>query len=85
MPTAFVDRYMPYANEEAVKVYLYLLCHFNDASLTIENVAKTFGITNAKVDKVLKYWNDQGVIAYSDADDCACEPCLRRQEQRTCC
>lgn len=69
VPTAFVDRYMPYANEEAVKVYLYLLCHFNDASLTIENVAKTFGITNTKVDKVLKYWNDQGVISYSDTDD----------------
>lgn len=68
VPTAFVDRYMSSADEVAVKVYLYLLCHFDDANLTLENIAVSLGITDAKVTKALKYWHEQSVINFADAD-----------------
>lgn len=69
VPTAFVDRYMASADERAVKVYLYLLCHFNDADLTLESVAGALGTTSEKVVKALKYWNEEAVVLYSDSDD----------------
>ncbi len=68
VPTAFVDRYMPSADELAVKVYLYLLCHLNDANLTVENTAVSLGVTDEKVIKALKYWHEQSVITFEDAD-----------------
>ncbi len=72
VPTVFVDRYMPNADEVSVKVYLYLLCHLNDANLTIENTAVSLGVTDAKVIKALKYWHEQSVINFDDADGACC-------------
>ncbi len=72
VPTAFVDRYMPAADENSVKVYLYLLCHLNDANLSVENTASSLGLTDAKVLKALKYWHEQSVINFDDADGVCC-------------
>lgn len=72
VPTAFVDRYMVSADEEAIKVYLYLLCHFNDADLTMESVSKCLGLTDAEVVKALNYWNSVSVISFENTDSSCC-------------
>ncbi len=72
VPTVFVDRYMPSADEGAIKVYLYLLCHYNDANLTLESVADGLGMTDAKVTKALKYWHGESVLNFADADGSCC-------------
>jgi len=40
VPKVFVDRYMPLADEKAIKVYLYLLCHLNDGDTSFETVSQ---------------------------------------------
>lgn len=72
VPTAFVDRYMASADEKAIKVYLYLLCHFNDADLTLESVSAGLGIDEADVIKALGYWNGVSVISFEDAGGSFC-------------
>lgn len=67
VPVAFVDRYMAFADDGAVKVYLYLLCHLNDAELTVENVAKALHMTDAQVTDALSYWHKRSVISLSDS------------------
>ncbi len=69
VPVAFVNRYMAAADEAAVKVYLYLLCHFDDDELTSEIIAKALRITPSKVEASLKYWNGESVIRYDKGDE----------------
>lgn len=58
VPNLFLDRYMPEANGEYVKIYLYLLrCLKSDTKeLSIELIANTFENTENDVRRALKYW-----------------------------
>ncbi len=58
VPNLFLDRYMPEANGEYVKIYLYLLrCLKSDTKeLSIELIANTFENTESDVRRALKYW-----------------------------
>lgn len=58
VPNLFLDRYMPEANGEYVKIYLYLLrCLKSDTKeLSIELIANKFENTESDVRRALKYW-----------------------------
>ena len=61
----FIDKYMPQANGEFVKVYLYLLrCVGNQLQgLSVSSLADTFNQTEADVMRALRYWNKIGVVS----------------------
>lgn len=66
VPRIFVDRYMPEADEKSIKVYLYLLCHLNDGDVSVETITNHLGFTEKEISGALKYWNDKGILKFSD-------------------
>lgn len=60
----FLDNYMPAANGEYVKVYLYLLrCLENGGpELTISLIADTFDHTESDVQRALRYWEKMKLL-----------------------
>lgn len=58
VPNLFLDNYMPEANGEYVKIYLYLLrCLKSDTQeLSIELIANKFENTESDVRRALQYW-----------------------------
>ncbi len=58
VPNYFIDAYMPHANGEYVKVYLYLLRCMSDASMTfsVSDAADKFEHTEKDILRALKYW-----------------------------
>lgn len=67
----FLDKYMPKANGEFVKVYLYLLrcSSANNTDLSICKIADTFNHTEKDVIRAIKYWEQEGLISVSYAPD----------------
>lgn len=63
----FLDTYMPSANGEFVKVYLYLLrCStMSDPELSLCRIADTFNHTEKDIIRALKYWEQMGLISLS--------------------
>ncbi|MGI6012264.1 MAG: DnaD domain protein [Ruminococcus sp.] len=60
----FLDEYMPKANGEFVKIYLYLLraVNISGGSLTLSSIADTFDCTENDVERALRYWSKQHLI-----------------------
>lgn len=60
----FLDKYMPKANGEYVKVYLYILrCStMADAILSIDSIASSLELTESDVTRALKYWDQTGIL-----------------------
>ena len=60
----FVDQYMPKANGEFVKVYLYLLRATGSGAgiATISEIADHFSHTEADIIRALKYWASEGIL-----------------------
>ena len=60
----FLDKYMPRANGEYVKVYLYILrCStMSDAILSVDSIASSLELTEADVTRALKYWDQTGIL-----------------------
>ena len=53
----FIDQYMPKANGEFVKLYLYLLrCADTERELTLSSIADVFDHTEKDVKRALAYW-----------------------------
>ena len=77
----FIDRYMPQANGEYVKVYLLLLRHLNTPSgtLTISKIADILDHTEKDVIRALNYWKKQGLLDYETKSDST--PASPREEQ----
>lgn len=68
----FLDTYMPSANGEFVKVYLYLLRMFSDpkhAPATLADVADTLNHTEGDVIRALKYWEKMGLLTLGYTGD----------------
>ena len=60
---AFIDQYMPEANGEYVKVYLFLLrCGAHGSDLTIAAIADRMECTERDVVRALKYWEKAGLL-----------------------
>ena len=60
----FIDHYMTKANGEYVKVYLLLLRHLNDPSisLTISKLADCLDCTEKDILRALKHWSKVGLL-----------------------
>ena len=64
LPDDFIDYYMPRANGDFVKIYLYLLrsVHAPSAAPTISSLADVFRLTERDVDRALRYWQEAGLL-----------------------
>lgn len=64
IPNTFFDTYMPRANGEFLKVYLYLYRWQSDLSrvFSIASVADTLRLTEGDVLRALKYWQSEGLL-----------------------
>ena len=60
----FLDKYMPKANGEYVKVYLYILrCStMSDAILSVDSMASSLELTESDVTRALRYWDQTGIL-----------------------
>lgn len=63
----FIDRYMPRANGEYIKIYLLLLRYFQTpaAELSVSALADFLECTEKDVQRGLKYWQREGVVSLS--------------------
>lgn len=61
----FIDHYMPRANGEFVKVYIYLLRILGDSSrsLSLDQMADRLTCTEGDICRALKYWQEKGLLA----------------------
>lgn len=60
---SFIDRYMPHANGEFVKVYLYLLrCAGSGRELSLSSIADVFEHTEKDIHRAILYWQKQGLL-----------------------
>ena len=67
---SFIDRYMPHANGEFVKVYLYLLrCANTGRELSLSSIADVFEHTEKDVQRAIAYWQKQGLLAVTFSSD----------------
>ena len=57
----FIDRYMPEANGEYVKVYLYILRH-GERQVTVLELADALNCTESDIRRALAYWERLGVL-----------------------
>lgn len=71
IPNLFIENYMPAANGEFVKVYLYLLRILSDsqASFTLADGADALNCTERDILRALKYWTKIGILELSFDDD----------------
>lgn len=60
----FLDEYMPNANGEFVKIYLYLLRAFSsrETDISVCHIADVFNHTEKDVLRALKYWEQAGLL-----------------------
>lgn len=61
----FINNYLPYADAQAVKVYLYGLYKCQDSNSqdnTLERFASELHMTEEEVDQAFTYWQEQGLV-----------------------
>ena len=63
----FIDKYMPKANGDYVKVYLFLLRYASelDFDLSICKMADVFDYTEKDIIRALRYWEQSGLLSLS--------------------
>lgn len=63
----FIENYMPAANGDYVKIYLYLLyCVKNDTALSVQSLADLFQCTENDIKRALKYWETKGLLVMEE-------------------
>ena len=67
----YIDQYMPKANGEFVKVYLYLLRATGSGAgiATISEIADHFSNTEADIVRALNYWASEGILQVQTGAD----------------
>lgn len=67
----FIDQYMPKANGEFVKVYIYLLRATGSGAgiATISEIADHFSNTEADIIRALNYWASEGILQLQSGAD----------------
>ena len=79
IPNAFFDQYLPRANGEFLKIYLYLLRWLSqpEHALSLSGIADIFFMTENDVTRALKYWESEGLLQLSfDRDGSIVSICL---------
>lgn len=67
---SFIDQYMPHANGEFVKVYLYLLrCANTGRELSLSSIADIFEHTEKDIQRALAYWEKQHLMSLKLTSD----------------
>lgn len=66
----FLDKYMPSANGDYVKVYLYLLRNRTD-SIDVEKVAESLELTEGDVRRAIRYWEKCGIVSVGSGSESA--------------
>lgn len=66
----FIEKYMPQARGEFVKIYLLMLKHntFGELGVSSSILASTLNLLESDIMNALSYWNDQGVIKLTQID-----------------
>lgn len=62
----FIVEYMPYADGDYVKVYLYALslaARKQDADDSVERLARRLNLDTATVDAAIEYWSERGLMS----------------------
>ena len=75
----FFDEYLPRANGEFLKIYLYLLRWLShpDHALSLSGIADIFFMTENDVTRALKYWEAEGLLRLTfDRDGTIAGICL---------
>ena len=63
IPNVFIDRYLPEADGEYVKVYLLLLRSFcSGQGVTVGKLADLLDDTERDVLRALRYWDKKGIL-----------------------
>lgn len=63
VPNDFIDRYLPRANGEYVKLYLYLLRIVSSGKeISLEAVAEALEYTEKDIRRALSYWEKEGIL-----------------------
>ena len=68
---AFINDFLPSANAECIKVYLYGLLRCSNAAAydnTLENFASVLGLSTQDVEDAFLYWQDQGLVQVISSD-----------------
>lgn len=67
----FIDTYMPKANGNFVKVYLYgyRFCFHGQHNLTSKEMAEKLDLLESDVIKAFQYWKEQGLMDFEWHDD----------------
>ena len=67
IPNSFIEKYMPTAAGEFVKIYIYLLkcVNENQNELSISKIADVFNNTEKDTIRALKYWHRNGLLSLS--------------------
>lgn len=58
----FIEKYMPDANGDYVKVYLYLLRNKSEG-VEVSAIAEILHLTEGDVRRAVKYWEDKGIVS----------------------
>lgn len=59
----FLDRFLPVANGDFIKLYLYLLRHASsDRDMSLSTIADQMNCTENDVSRALKYWEKEGIL-----------------------
>ena len=71
LTNTFIDHYMPQANGEFVKVYIYLLRVITQvsAAFTLEHLADKLQCTERDILRALNYWNTAGLLTMETGFD----------------
>ena len=71
IPNWFIDQYMPKANGEFVKIYLYLarLLSQPDGDFQLASAADTLYCTERDILRALKYWEQEGLAVLTYGED----------------
>lgn len=70
VPDDFIENYMPMANGDYVKIYLYLLhCVKNDKMLSVSTLADLFQCTENDIKRALRYWESKQLLYIEETAD----------------
>ena len=84
VPDDFIETYMPMANGDYVKIYLYLLhCLKNDKMLSVSSLADLFQCTENDIKRALKYWETKGLLVLTEEPSISEKEAAPVQEKHT--
>lgn len=67
VPDDFIENYMPLANGDYVKIYLYLLhCIKSEKMLSVSTLADLFQCTENDIKRALKYWESKKLLSMEE-------------------